>query len=169
MMGSTMPAWFHGKSDENVQNFLQEVDRYIILNDLKTEAGKVMVFNTLLSAGSVADMWWMKLDSKHKTTWLDVKLAFSDRWPAITVAEKTGLDYQHEILALCLTEEDLGKQITVTSIPTWSQLQFHTSLQQLIDEVGIAPTAGLIHQVRENLPAVMKELMTPGLAEWKSS
>lgn len=167
MTGLNTPSWFHGKPDENAQNFLWEVNRYIILNDLKMEAGKVMVFSTLLSAGSVADTWWMKLDSMRKTSWSDVKLAFSDRWPGITVAEKTGLDYQCEILALHLMEEELGKQIMVAGIPTWSHLQFRTSLQQLIDEAGTATTAGLIYQVRENLPAVMKELMTPGLVEWK--
>ncbi|KAG1830271.1 hypothetical protein DFJ58DRAFT_737017 [Suillus subalutaceus] len=167
MTGSNTPAWFHGKADENEQNFLWEVERYIILNDLKTEAGKVMVFSTLLSAGSVADTWWTKLDSKHKATWPDVKLAFSERWPAIIVAEKTGLDYQREILALRLTEEELGKQITVAGVPTWSHLQYCTNLQQLVEEAGTATTASLIYQVRENLPAVMKELTTPGLAEWK--
>ncbi|KAG1867292.1 hypothetical protein DFJ58DRAFT_130629 [Suillus subalutaceus] len=99
MAGNT-PNWFHGKADENAQNFLRDVDRYIVLNDLKTEAGKVMVFSTLLSAGSMADTWWIKLDSSKKTTWADVKTAFMECWPAIPVAEKIGLDYQRKILAL---------------------------------------------------------------------
>jgi hypothetical protein len=125
-----------------------------------------MVFSTLLSAGLIADTWWNKLDSKHKGTWVDVKAAFTTQWPAITVAEKMGLDYQCEILALRLSEEEVGKQITVAGVPTWAHLQFHTSLQQLVNEAGANTMAGLMYQVQENLPTVIKELTTLGLAEW---
>jgi hypothetical protein len=167
-MASSTPSWFHGKADENAQNFLREVDRYIVLNDLKTEAGKVMVFSTLLSAGSVADTWWNKLDSSKKTSWADVKIAFMERWPAITVAEKTGLDYQREILALRLSDDEVGTQIIIAGVATWAHLQFHNKLQQLVSEAGAATTTGLVYQVRENLPVVVKELTTPGLGEWKT-
>ncbi|KAG1818676.1 uncharacterized protein BJ212DRAFT_1479668 [Suillus subaureus] len=163
---SNAPGWFHGKSDENAQNFLCEVEWYIVLNKLKTEQGKIIVFSTLLSAGSIADTWWNKLDSTHKTMWTDVKTAFTNCWPVITVAEKTGLDYQCEILALCLWEEEIGKQITMVGVPTWVHLQFHMNLQQLVNEVGVDMTAGLMYQVQENLPTVVKVLMTPGLAKW---
>ncbi|KAG0693542.1 hypothetical protein DFH29DRAFT_1007220 [Suillus ampliporus] len=131
------------------------------------ELTKVTVFSTLLSAGSIADTWWSKLDASEKNTWADVKTAFTNRWPAITVVEKTGLDYQHKILALRLVEEELGVQVTIADVPTWSHLQFHASLQQLVNEAGPATMAGLIYQVRENLPMIMKELTTPGLTEWK--
>ncbi|KAG2126350.1 uncharacterized protein EDB93DRAFT_1109684 [Suillus bovinus] len=57
------PGWFHGKANENVQNFLREVDRYIMLNKLKTEQGKITVFSTLLLSGSISDTWWNKLDN----------------------------------------------------------------------------------------------------------
>ncbi|KAG2349707.1 hypothetical protein BDR05DRAFT_994705 [Suillus weaverae] len=118
---SSAPGWFHSKADENAQNFLREVEHYIMLNELKMEQGKIMVFSTLLSAGSIADTWWNKLDSK---------------------------------------------QITVAGVPTWAHLQFHMNLQQLVNEAGVNTTAGLVYQVRENLPMVIKELTTPGLAEW---
>ncbi|KIK39080.1 hypothetical protein CY34DRAFT_89856 [Suillus luteus UH-Slu-Lm8-n1] len=166
MNNNTTPGWFHGKADENAQNFLKEVDRYIILNDLKTEAAKVVVFSTLLSAGSVADLWWTKLDNAKKTAWSDVQAEFNARWPVITIVEKTGLDYQREILALRIDEEDLGTQVTVAGVLTWAHMQFRAKLQQLVAEAGSNETAGLVYQVRENMPTVIKELTTPGLADW---
>jgi len=166
MNNNSAPGWFHGKSDKNAQNFLKEVDRYIVLNDLKNEAAKIVVFSMLLSSGSVADLWWTKLDSTKKTTWADVQITFNSRWPAITIAEKMSLDYQWEILALHIDEEELGTQITVAGVPTWAHLHFRVKLQQLISEAGQNETAGLVHQVRENLPMVIKELTTPGLADW---
>jgi hypothetical protein len=165
-MSNNTPNWFHGRPDENAQNFLKEVERYILFSDLKTEGGKITVFSTLLSAGSIADTWWNKLDSTQKTTWVDVKKSFTARWPGIAIAEKTGLDYQREILALRLTDEELGTQITVAGVPTWSHLQYRASLHQLVNEAGAATIAGLVYQVRENLPVVMKELTTPGVADW---
>ncbi|KAG1898396.1 uncharacterized protein F5891DRAFT_1190765 [Suillus fuscotomentosus] len=166
MSNNVAPGWFHSKPDENAQNFLKEADRYITLNDLKTEVAKIIVFSTLLSAGSVADLWWTKLDSMKKTMWAGVQIVFNDRWPAITIAEKTGLDYQHEMLALRIDEEDLGMQVTVAGVQTWAHLQFYVKLQQLVAEAGASETAGLVYQVRENLPSVIKELTTPGLADW---
>ncbi|KAG2352785.1 hypothetical protein BDR07DRAFT_1383898 [Suillus spraguei] len=152
MSSSAMLGWFHGKPDENTQNFLKEVNRYIILSDLKTEAVKVIVFSTLLSAGSVTDSWWTKLDSLKKTTWADIQTAFTSKWPAITIAEKMGLDYQQEILVLCINEEELGMQVVVAGVPTWAHLQFHTRIQQLVNEAGASETEGLVYQVRENEP-----------------
>ncbi|KAG1784673.1 uncharacterized protein HD556DRAFT_1451522 [Suillus plorans] len=166
MSSNSTPGWFHSKPDENAQNFLREVDRYIVLSDLKTEAAKVIVFSTLLSAGSVADLWWTKLDSSKKTTWADVQSAFTSRWLAITIAEKTGLDYQQEILALRINEEELGMQVTVAGVPTWAHLRFHAQIQQLVNEAGTSETAGLVYQVRENMPMVIKDFTTPGLADW---
>ncbi|KAG2129745.1 hypothetical protein DEU56DRAFT_758031 [Suillus clintonianus] len=157
MAKSSTPSWFHGKPEENAQNFLKEVDRYSILNDLKTEAAKVVVFSTLLSAGLTADLWWTKLDSSKKTTWADMQTEFS---------KKTGLDYQHEILALHINKEEVGTQVTVAGVPTWAHLQFRVKMQQLVAEAGANETAGLVYQVRENLPTVIKELTTPGLADW---
>lgn len=144
-----------------------EVEWYIVLNDLKTEAGKVMVFSTLLLAGSVADTWWNKLDNSKKTAWTDVKTVFIEHWPAITVAEKTVLDYQCEILALCLTDKNIGMQIIIAVVAIWAHLQFHNNLQQLVSKAGAATMTGLVYQVRENLPVVMKELTTPGVVDWK--
>jgi hypothetical protein len=114
----------------------------------------------------VADTWWNRLDSTQKATWVDVKKAFTARWPGIAVAEKMGLDYQWEILALCLTDEEFRMQITVAGVPTWPHLQYCTSLHQLVNEAGTATIAGLVYQVHENLPLVMKELTTPGVADW---
>lgn len=126
-----------------------------------------MVFSTLLLAGSVADTWWNKLDNSKKTAWTDVKTVFIEHWPAITVAEKTVLDYQCEILALCLTDKNIGMQIIIAVVAIWAHLQFHNNLQQLVSKAGAATMTGLVYQVRENLPVVMKELTTPGVVDWK--
>ncbi|KAG1908285.1 uncharacterized protein F5891DRAFT_1179803 [Suillus fuscotomentosus] len=113
---SLKPAISHHETHESLH-------RYVVLNKLKTEQGKITVFSTLLSTGSIADTWWNKLDSSHKNSWADVKTAFSN--------------------PLRLKEEEVGKQITVAGVPTWAHLQFHMNLQQLINEAGELTTPGL--------------------------
>ncbi|KAG2063213.1 hypothetical protein BDR04DRAFT_1164106 [Suillus decipiens] len=148
MANIPIPGWFHGKPDENAQNFLKGVEHYIVLSDLKNKTAKVLIFSMLLSAGLVADIWWMKLDSTHKTMWIDVKAQFTTRWPAITIAEKTGLDYQQDILVIHLKEEELGTQIMVAGVPTWAHMKFRIKLLELVNEAG------------------KEELTMPGIADW---
>jgi hypothetical protein len=104
------PSTFEGKETENPQNFLREVERYIYLNCITDEATKVVIFSTFIYAGLQADIWWNGLAASKKTMWVDVKKEFEAQWPAIVVAAKSQLDYQKELLALRLKEEDVGER-----------------------------------------------------------
>ncbi|KAG2742404.1 hypothetical protein P692DRAFT_20821982 [Suillus brevipes Sb2] len=106
MASIPVPSIFKGKETENPQNFLREVERYIYLNRIMDEATK-------------------------KTTWDNVRVEFGKQWPAIVVAAKSQLDYQKELLAPRLKEEDVGEQITVAGVMTWSHLHYHGHLQRL--------------------------------------
>ncbi|KIK32910.1 hypothetical protein CY34DRAFT_100549 [Suillus luteus UH-Slu-Lm8-n1] len=149
------PSTFEGKETENPQNFLREVERYIYLNRITDEVTKVVIFSTFIYAGSQADIWWNGLAASKKTTWDDVKAEFGKQWPAIVVAAKSQLDYQKELLVLQLKEEDVGEQITVAGVMTWSHLHYHGRLQKLVHDAGIANAPVFIHQVREGLPRVI--------------
>ncbi|KAG2097401.1 hypothetical protein BD769DRAFT_1677796 [Suillus cothurnatus] len=141
------PSTFEGKESENPQNFLREVERYIYLNHITDEVTKVVIFSMFIYAGSQADLWWNGLDTSKKTTWQDVKKEFENQWPAIVVAAKSQLDYQKELLTLRLKEEDMGEQITVAEVLTWSHLHYHGCLQKLVQDVGVMNTPVFIHQV----------------------
>lgn len=155
MTGVPLPALFHGKESENVQNFLQSTEAYFLVNQIADEAVKVALFAALISAGSQADHWWTNLDVQHKAAWRDVKAAFEVKWPAITVVGKTQLEYQKELLALRLKEEDVGERLTLAEITTWSHIHFHNQLTTLVQDAGIANAPVLIHQVRDALPRVL--------------
>jgi hypothetical protein len=141
------PSTFEGKESENPQNFLREVERYIYLNRITDKATKVVIFSMFIYAGSQADLWWNGLDASKKTTWQDVKKEFENQWPAIIVAAKSQLDYQKELLALRLKEEDVGEWITVAGVSTWSHLHYHGRLQKLVQDAGVVNAPVFIHQV----------------------
>jgi hypothetical protein len=132
------------------------------------EVTKVVIFSTFIYAGSQADIWWNGLAASKKTTWADVKKEFEAQWPAIVVAAKSQLDYQKELLALRLKEEDVGERITVAGVSTWSHLHYHGRLQKLIQDAGVANTPVFIHQVHEGLPRVIRDLTSPAPATWEA-
>lgn len=162
------PSLFYGNSTENPQNFLREAERYIQLNRIPDEATKVIIFSTFISAGSEADIWWTTLNASHKQTWAAVKTAFEAEWPAIVVAKKSKLDHQKELLALRLKDEDVGERIMVAGVSTWSHLHYHSRLQKLVQDAGVAQAPVFIHQVREALPRVIRDLTSPAPADWNA-
>lgn len=166
MATTTAPALFSGNDNENPQNFLREVERYIHLNRITDEATKVIIFSTFISAGSQADIWWNSLTVTQTTTWANVKTVFQAQWPAIVVAAKSTLEYQKELLTLRLKEDDVGERITVAGVSTWSHLHYHGRLQKLVHDAGVANAPVFIHQVREALPRVIRELTSPAPPDW---
>ncbi|KAG1820803.1 hypothetical protein EV424DRAFT_1539342 [Suillus variegatus] len=112
-------------TDSNSTN--GQFERYIYLNHITNEATKVVIFSTFIYAGLEADIWWIGLPTSKKITWEDIKKEFEKQWPAIVVAVKFQLDYQKELLALQLKEEDIGEHITVAGVSMWSHLHYHSS------------------------------------------
>jgi hypothetical protein len=166
MATTPTPSSFSGTDNENPQNFLREVERYIHLNRIADEATKVIIFGTFISAGSQADIWWNALTTAQMASWAMVKAAFTMQWPAIVVAAKSTLDYQRELLALRLKEDDVGERITVAGVSMWSHLHYHGRLLKLVQDAGVANAPVFIHQVREALPRVIRDLTSPAPATW---
>jgi hypothetical protein len=79
------PSVFSGNDNENPQNFLCEVERYIQLTRITDEATKVILFGTFISAGSQADIWWGSLMAQQTASWAAIKAVFEMQWPAIVV------------------------------------------------------------------------------------
>src|SRR6267154_1113122 len=141
---------------------------YILVNGIKDEAVKVKLFGTLILAGSHANLWWTNLDTKHKASWLMVKAAFITKWPTIIAADKTKLEYQKELLALWLKEEEVGICITVAGIETWSHVHFHGTLKKLVQDAGVDSAPILIQLVRNALPRTLRDLMSPAPLDWNT-
>lgn len=160
------PAVFHGRSDENAQNFLRATEMYILINGIKDEAVKVELLGTLISAGSQADLWWTNLDTKHKANWSSIRTAFITKWPAIIAADKTKLEYQKELMALRMKEEEVGTRITVAGIETWAHIHFHSTLQKLVQDAGVDSAPILIQPVRDALPRTLRDLTSPAPPDW---
>ncbi|KAG1855626.1 hypothetical protein DFJ58DRAFT_727438 [Suillus subalutaceus] len=130
------------------------------------EATKVAIFGTLISAGSHTDLWWMNLDAKHKASWSTVRTAFIAKWPAIIAAGKTKLEYQKELLALCMKDEEIGQCITVAGIETWSHVHFHGTLKKLVQDAGVDSAPILIQPVCDVLPWTLRDLTSPAPPDW---
>ncbi|KAG2742821.1 hypothetical protein P692DRAFT_201724556 [Suillus brevipes Sb2] len=167
MASGPLPALFHGKESENAQNFMRSTEAYFLINRITDKATKVALFAALISAGSQAD-WWTNLDAQHKATWTTVKAAFEAKWPTIAVARKTMLEYQKELLALRLKEDEVGERITLAEVTTWSHIHFHNQLKTLVQDAGVVNAPVLIHPVRDALPQVLRDLTTSAPLDWNT-
>lgn len=130
---------------------------YILINRIGDEAVKVAIFSTLISAGSQADLWWMNFNMAHKASWSAVRAAFVAKWPTIVAADKTKLEYQKELLALRLKEEEVGECITIAGIEMWSHVHFHSTLKKLVQDAGVETAPILIQPVRDALPRTLRD------------
>ncbi|KAG1824652.1 uncharacterized protein BJ212DRAFT_1295770 [Suillus subaureus] len=166
MATAPMPTLFNGNENENPQNFLCEVERYIQVTRITDEVTKVTLFGMFISAGLQADIWWNALTVAQLTSWTTIKVAFQVQWPAIVVAAKSTLDYQKELLTLRLKEDDVGERITVAGVSTWLHLHYHGHLQKLVQDAGVANALVFIHQVHEVLLRIIQDLTSPAPATW---
>ncbi|KAG1840387.1 hypothetical protein DFJ58DRAFT_845389 [Suillus subalutaceus] len=104
------------------------------------------------SCGVQRYLWWINLDAAHKVNWLAVRIVFIAKWPVIVAADKTKLEYQKELLAIHMKEEEIVECITVTGIETWSHVHFHGTLRKLVQDAGVDNTPILIQQFQDVLP-----------------
>jgi hypothetical protein len=56
----------------------------------------------------------------------------------------------------------------VAGVSTWSHLHYHGRLQKLVQDAGVANAPVFIHQVREGLPRVIRDLTSPAPATWEA-
>ncbi|KAG1776197.1 hypothetical protein EV702DRAFT_1046354 [Suillus placidus] len=152
MSDTPVPAIFYGHEDENPQNLFRNVEHYIYLNCITNEATKVIIFSTFISAGSEADSCGRE---EH------IRAAM-----ATVIAQKSKLEFQKELLALRLKDDKVGERITAAGVSMWSHLHYHSHLQKLVHDLGVANTPVFIHQVREALPRVIRDLTSPAPADW---
>ncbi|KAG2159487.1 uncharacterized protein EDB93DRAFT_290564 [Suillus bovinus] len=163
-----LPPLFHGHYDENSASFIRSFERFIIINHVTDEATKMLLFNTFISAGSKADVWWTNLSTQEKSTWTAVKTAFLTKWPAIVVAVKTQGEYLKDLLELRLKEDEVGERIVVAGVTTWAHIYFHHKLKALVKDAGVESVPVLIQPVREALPRALRDLTTVDPADWNT-
>ncbi|KAF5382140.1 hypothetical protein D9615_004471 [Tricholomella constricta] len=158
------PFW-GDRPDENAQDFFRAFNR--AMGD-KDDDVKRRLFVNYLRADSEADEWYAALDPNIRAGWAEIERAFHLRWPRSTIARKTAMEYEEEVLAMKLKEETLGLKETVAGREVYSHIAWADRIGALVSRAGLATGTMYIGLVRRALPTLIRERITATPTDWST-
>ncbi|KAF5376886.1 hypothetical protein D9615_007223 [Tricholomella constricta] len=162
MTSSIEPFW-GDRPDEYAQDFFRAFNR--AMGD-KTDDVKRRLFVNYLRADSEADEWYSALPPDVRADWGDIERAFHLRWPRSTIARKTAMEYEEEILAMKLKEEMLGQKEAVAGREVYTHIAWADQIGALVSRAGMAAGTTYIGLVHRALPALIRDRITATPTDW---
>ena len=107
---------FTGKpEDQDPQDFMNRLERIILIKTGLTETEKVRFLELSLKAKSPATAWFLTLNDGNKKSFATAHTAFEVRWPVKATAEKTTAEKQALLDEIILKISDLGKRVAASA------------------------------------------------------
>ncbi|KAK7020246.1 hypothetical protein VNI00_017777 [Paramarasmius palmivorus] len=160
------PFWGDGRASESPPDFLRSFLR--TRNASETDDVRIRSLRNFLKHGSPADEWFKGLDAEVKKDWDRFEEEFEKRWPEIAGVKKEKSEYEDELLALRLKEEELGKKVERHGVDVYTHIDFASRLLELAKGAGVDGTSTFIRQVRNELPDVLKEKVGSEFTDWNA-
>ena len=106
---------FSGKpEDQDPQDFMNRLERIILMKTGLTEAEKVRFLELSLKAKSPAAAWFTTLQKVDKISFTTVRNAFKLRWLVKAITEKTTAEKQALLDETTLKIGDLGRRVAAS-------------------------------------------------------
>ncbi|KIO03325.1 hypothetical protein M404DRAFT_145881 [Pisolithus tinctorius Marx 270] len=140
----------------------------LFLNPLATNAQKIKALANYLGMGSPVEHWYENLTATQCTSWDELAKAFNTRWPTLKSVTQMSEEYQTELLALRLPEEDVGVTKTVGQQKVWAHVKWVDEAMQLASLAGIEQGLTLIWQVKKQLLKAVRRLLNDEYKDWQS-
>ena len=106
---------FTGKpEDQDPQDFMNKLERIILMKTGLTETDKVRFLELSLKAKSPAAAWFITLQKADKATFAAARDAFELRWPVKAITEKTTAERQALLDETVLKVSDLGRRVAAS-------------------------------------------------------
>ena len=138
------------------------------MRERKVTADKEIIdtFGDYLKGGSPAEEWFDD-EGKNNATWAELQTAFTTRFPTITKVKKSQAELEHELQALLLPIDALGKTEMYGGEDVYTHVIFAEKALDLAKRAKIASSPHLIWQVRDQLPDIIKDRIDEDYANWK--
>ena len=106
---------FTGKpEDQDPQDFMNRLERIILMKTGLSETEKVRFLELSLKAKSPAAIWFTTLTKANKASFGSARDAFEVRWPVKAITEKTTAEKQALLDETVLKMSDLGKRVAAS-------------------------------------------------------
>jgi hypothetical protein len=160
---------FTGKSeDQDPQDFMNRLERVILMKTGLTEPDKVRFLELSLKAQSPATAWFATLTANDKKTFTAARKAFELRWPVKAITEKTTAEKQAMLDETELKIGDLGRRVAA-SIGAEEELSHIVWADKVERLAGDIPDTNnlLVASTRKRLPKPLRKLIGLKAMTWK--
>ena len=111
-MADTINTFFTGKpEDQDPQDFMNRIERTILMKSGLSEAEKVGFFELSLETNSPAEAWLLTLTPADKSSFIALRAVFELQWPVKPITEKTTAEKQALLDKTTLKMSNLGKRV----------------------------------------------------------
>jgi hypothetical protein len=168
-MADTTIAFFTGKpEDQDPQDFMNRVERAILMKSGLTEADKVRFFELSIKTKSPAEAWLTTLTATNKASFKAIRAAFELRWPAKPITEKTTAEKQALLDETILKQSDLGRRVAA-SLGAEEELSHVVWADKVERLAGDIPDTNnlLVASTRKKLPKALLKLVGLKPMTWK--
>lgn len=160
---------FTGKpEDQDPQDFMNRLERIILMKTGLSEPEKVRFFELSLKAKSPAAAWFATLTKANKATFTTARDAFELRWPVKAITEKTTAEKQALLDETILKISDLGRRVAA-SVGAEEELSHVVWADKVERLAGDIPDTNnlLVASTRKKLPKPLLKLVGLKPMTWK--
>jgi hypothetical protein len=160
---------FTGKpEDQDPQDFMNRLERIILMKTGLSETEKVRFLELSLKAKSPAATWFTTLTKANKASFTTARDAFELRWPVKAITEKTTAEKQAMLDETVLTMGDLGRRVAA-SVGAEEELSHVVWADKVERLAGNIPDTNnlLVASTRKKLPKPLLKLVGLKPMTWK--
>ena len=160
---------FTGKpEDQDPQDFMNRLERIILMKTGLSETEKVRFLELSLKAKSPAATWFTTLTKANKASFASARDAFELRWPVKAITEKTTAEKQALLDETVLKMADLGRRVaaSVGSEEELSHVVWADKVERLAGEIPDTNNL-LVASTRKKLPKPLLKLVGLKPMTWK--
>jgi hypothetical protein len=168
-MTDTTPIFFTGKpEDQDPQDFMNRIERTILMKSGFSEADKVRFFELSIKTKTPAETWLSTLTMNDKASFKALRAAFELRWPTKPITVKTTAEKQALLDETILKPSDLGRRVAA-SIGAEEELSHVVWADKVERLAGDIPDTNnlLVASTRKKLPKALIKLIGLKPMTWK--
>jgi hypothetical protein len=168
-MTDTVNTFFSGKpEDQDPQDFMNRIERTILMKSGLMEADRVRFFELSLKAKSPAEAWLATLTAIDKASFKAIRAAFELRWPAKPISDKTTAEKQALLDETILKPSDLGRRVAA-SLGAEEELSHVVWADKVERLAGDIPDTNnlLVASTCKKLPKALLKLVSRKPVTWK--
>ena len=153
---------------ENPVDFLKAFNRNLLYaNPTATDTEKIAILSNYLGTDSPAEQWHTKLTGSQLMSWTDFITTFKTQWPTRTSVTQMSEEYQEELLAHKLLEDNVGTMKTIGWQKVWANMKWAEEAWELAMLAEIQSGSMLIWKVKKQLPKAIRNLLDDKYKNWE--